>query len=91
MSATRHSGRYALSVWRCSLARALATTCYLGEGYCSFSGGLDRGIDQARLTRTDEQREGPVWFFHHDDITADNGIETTVPFRVYRATGAAPR
>jgi hypothetical protein len=81
-------------VWKPPMGTEVQTSpggsFYLGEGYCSFSGGLDRGIDQARLTLTDEQRDGPVWFFHNDYITCDNSIETTVPFRVYQATGDAP-
>jgi len=56
---------------------------YLGDGYCSFSGGLHPGIATDTLTLTGNTREGSVWFFHHDFTTAHNGVYTTMPFAVY--------
>jgi hypothetical protein len=57
---------------------------YLGEGYTSFSGGLDPAIPLSSLTLTEHARPGRVWFFHHNHWCVNNGIETTMPFRVYR-------
>jgi len=59
---------------------------YLGEGYVSYSGSLDPSIKKAALTLTDEVREGKVWFFHHDQAKAHNGVSAMVTFRVYNYT-----
>ena len=56
---------------------------YLGEGYCSFSGGLHPGVAMDTLALTGAMREGAVWFFHHDYTTAHNGVYTSMPFAVY--------
>jgi hypothetical protein len=59
---------------------------YLGDEGCSFSGGLYPGVYTDTLTLTGETREGSVWFFHHNYATAHNGVETTMPFAVYRCS-----
>ena len=64
---------------------------YLGNSYVSFSGGLYRMVKMGTLTDTGEQRPGRAWIFHHDYATADNGMDVTIPFRVYRCTENAPR
>ena len=64
---------------------------YLGEGYCSFSGGLYRGVKRDTLTLTDETRAGSCWFFHHNHRMAHNGVEVLIPFRVYECSEDAPR
>jgi hypothetical protein len=64
---------------------------YLGNGYVSFSGSLYNSVPGSTLTRTDEAREGNVWFFHHDWAEAHNGVHTTAQFRVYHSTKEAPR
>ena len=64
---------------------------YLGNGYVSFSGGLYRSVNMGTLTDTGEVRPGRVWIFHHDWAMADNGVDVTIPFRVYRCTENAPR
>ena len=56
---------------------------YIGEGYMSFSGGLDSGIDAAKFTRTNETMEGRAWFFHHDWAKAHNGIEVVITCPVW--------
>lgn len=56
---------------------------YLGEGYCSFSGGLHPGIPLTTLTKTETVRDGAVWFFHHDTHRAFNAVYTTIPCAVY--------
>ena len=72
----------------------LQTTCghpcagdqsfYFAGAYMSFSGSLDSSIDIARITDTGEQKDGKAWFFHHDFMTAHNGVTVTVPCRVYK-------
>ena len=56
---------------------------------CAFSGGLYPGIAAETLTWTDEKREGAVWFFHHDQAHAHNGVYTSMPFTVYRCSQPA--
>ncbi len=56
---------------------------YLGDGYVSMSGGLYIGVPGKSLTLTDEVRDGRAWFFHHDYHTAHNGVDVSLPFRVF--------
>lgn len=63
---------------------------YLGDGYVSFSGTLYRSVPRSALTLTDERRLGHVWFFHHDWMQAHSAVYACAPFRVYRASVAAP-
>jgi hypothetical protein len=64
---------------------------YLGNGYVSMSGSLYNGVKPETLTDTGEVRPGSAWIFHHDHHTRDNGVDITIPFRVYRCTENAPR
>lgn len=64
---------------------------YLGNGYMSFSGGLDPAIDKADLRPTYEMRGGSCWFFHHNYHAAHNGVDVTIPCRVYEYTGPDKR
>lgn len=64
---------------------------YLGNGYVSFSGSLYPSVKMTTLTLTDQQRAGSAWFFHHDWATRENGVDVTIPFRVYHCTETAPR
>ena len=53
------------------------------SGHCSYSGSLDSVIEFDRITPTAETRDGSIWIFHHDRWAAHNGVDTSVPFRVY--------
>lgn len=64
---------------------------YLGSGYVSFSGSLYVSVGMGTLSDTGEVRPGSAWIFHHDWHTAHNGVDVTIPFRVYRCTENAPR
>lgn len=64
---------------------------YLGESYCSFSGGLYPAVPGNTLTPTGEIRDGDVWFFHHDHATANGGVTASVAFRVWECSVGAPR
>lgn len=57
---------------------------YFGDGYMSFSGALDPAIPLQQIESTDEIQLGSVWFFHHNETRAHNGVYTKIPFRVYR-------
>jgi hypothetical protein len=63
---------------------------YLGEGYVSFSGGLFPATPARHLTLTEERRDGWVWIFHHDQWRAHNGVDLTIPCRVWRSSVKAP-
>ncbi len=69
---------------------------YLGAGWTpdeahvSFSGSLCRSVPLDSLTLTPETRDGLVWFFHHGFAERDNGVDTTIPFRVYTCNLPAP-
>lgn len=65
---------------------------YLGNGYVSMgNGSLFRAVPESTLTDTGEVQAGQVWFFHHDHMTAHNGVYATIPHRVYACTEEAPR
>ena len=57
---------------------------YFGGEYMSFSGSLDSLIPLARIADTGECKDGSVWFFHHNHMTAHNGVHAKIPCRVYR-------
>lgn len=57
---------------------------YLGEGYVSYSGSLDPSVSKDSLVELDETRPGNVWFFHHDHMSAHNGVNHTMAFRVFK-------
>lgn len=56
---------------------------YLGDGYISYSGGLDPGLDPKDLIPTHEKKKGQIWFFKNDHWKADNGIDYIMLFRVF--------
>lgn len=64
---------------------------YLGNGYISFSGSLFSAVPASVLTPTEEVRMGRVWFFHDGWARAHSAVHAQAPFRVYRASVAAPR
>jgi hypothetical protein len=64
---------------------------YLDDGAVSFSGSLYPSVALHTLTATGEQRLGSVWIFHHDQWARGNGVDTHIPFRVYRCHQTAPR
>lgn len=64
---------------------------HLGSsGHLSFSGSLFGTVPAGSLSDTGEVRGTPVWFFHHDFMTAHNGVDAFVSARVYRCSLPAP-
>ena len=59
---------------------------YFGDGYLSYSGGLEPCIQHDQLVDTGEQRLGSVWFFHRDYRRAHNGINAVIPCRVFKTS-----
>lgn len=60
---------------------------YFEGGSISFSGGLDPKIPIEQIERVSGAegfRFGNVWFFHHKDVCAHNGVGAKVLFRVFR-------
>ena len=65
---------------------------YLGDGYATFSGSLFGGTPLDKLSElVGEKKLGDVWFFHHNVRRAYNGVDTSIPFRIYISTEEAPR
>lgn len=56
---------------------------FFGRGYMSFSGSLDSSIPLERIHETNETKEGRVWFFHHNEAKAHNGVYCSVVCRVF--------
>lgn len=60
---------------------------HLGRCGVSFSGSLYSCLPTERMRATDETMMGRVWFFHHDHMTAHNGVDVQVPLRVWEYNG----
>lgn len=63
---------------------------YLGPGYVSYSGGLYTACPIDSLTYANSHAIGMVWFFHHDDHRAHNGVEAVGSFRMWDCGLEAP-
>ena len=57
---------------------------YLGEGYLSYSGGLDKAVPKANMVLESGTKPGKVWFFDKDVHRAHNAVEFEVPMRIYK-------
>ena len=73
--------------WGDTVQTSESGSFYLGKGYCSFSGGLNPGIPTSELEYRAEHKRGSVWFFHHDEWKAGNGVSADLDFRVYEVPG----
>jgi hypothetical protein len=81
---------------RVQTADAMGGSYYLGDFldhwepsddcYVCYSGGLYPGIPANTLKLTDERKEGWFWFFHHDQAEAHNGVDCTMPCRVWECS-----
>jgi len=72
-------------IWPESVQLSESGSWYLGEsGYVSFSGGLEPSFRRSELRPIDSLRGGAFWFFHHGEARAHNGVNVTIPCRVYR-------
>ena len=63
---------------------------YLDEGYATYSGGLFRGVSVYDMELSEETRDGKFWFFHHDWAEAHNGVDVSIPCRVWECDLPAP-
>jgi hypothetical protein len=54
-----------------------------GSGHLDFSGSLDSAIPRANLHLLG-MMNARVWFFHHDQARAHNGVNATAPCRVFQ-------
>lgn len=50
----------------------------------SYSGGLDRAIPLSALSQVDTVAAASVWFFHHHDVKAHNGVMAFAKVRTFR-------
>ena len=69
-----------------SVQTSAAGSFYLGDGYCSMSGGLFTGVPADTLTRTDDTRQLGVWFFHHDWHQAHSAVHAQIDVPVWTCT-----
>lgn len=76
--------------WGETIQTSFGGRWYLGEGYMSFSGGLEPPAPKTDFVDTLETKSAICWFFHHDKWRAGNGVEVFVEFRVFRYTGGRP-
>lgn len=60
---------------------------YFGNGYMSYSGGLDPSIEKKYIIQTDEKKDGMVWFFHENSSGGGRGVHFYIPFRVFKLEG----
>ena len=56
---------------------------YLGNGYLSYSGGLDPGIAKSDIIPSEETKDGQVWFFDEGITGPHRGVNFMVPLRVF--------
>ena len=71
--------------WGDCLQLAKGGSYYFTDGGgCSYSGGLEPGIDIEHFSETSELREGPVWFFSRNHAMAHNGWYTSATFKVWK-------
>lgn len=73
--------------WGDSVQTSESGSFYLGKGYCSFSGSLNPAIPLDELEYRADHKRGSVWFFHHDEWRAHNGVNASLDFRVYVVPG----
>lgn len=56
---------------------------FLGSDFMDYSGSLYPGVRASALRATGKTRPGSCWIFHHDYMTAHNGVDGEVACRVY--------
>jgi len=58
---------------------------YLGDGYLSYSGGLDHGYEpkNTKFRKLPIKKYGSVWFFKDNISGAGRGVEYIIKFRVF--------
>lgn len=61
---------------------------HLGDGYTSFSGGLDPAIPGEQIIDTGEREDARFWFFSEGIAGAGRGVDVTIPVRVWKLRGA---
>ncbi|WP_409562190.1 hypothetical protein RLW55_01310 [Hyphomicrobium sp. B1] len=62
---------------------------FASTGNLDYSGSLDPAIRKTNLEECEGLREGAVWFFHHNEHRAHNGVAAMIPCRVYREIDVA--
>jgi hypothetical protein len=64
-------------------AKAHCGSYFLGDGYVSYSGGLDPTIKRETFRQTEETMLGWVWIFSGDYQRAHNSVKFQIEFRVF--------
>lgn len=69
--------------WTDRLQYSEGGSFYLGDGYISFSGGLEPPLPKLDLKNTGELRLGVIWVFKNNEWAAGNGVNFERKFRVF--------
>jgi hypothetical protein len=77
-------------LWDDGVQTSHSGSWYLGQGFADFSGSLFSSVPNSTLQLTDELQDGEFWFFSHDCWQAHNGVDFTMPCRVYSCSRPAP-
>jgi hypothetical protein len=70
-------------IWPDGVQTSDGGSYYLAGSFVSMSGGLYPSVPHESLRPTDELKPGAVWFFHHNQHEAHNGVDASLDFRVY--------
>jgi len=71
-----------------TLPKTIDGSFYLGQGFISFSGGLDPIIPRIHLLDIGKTELGRVWFFHHNEQRAHNAVHPWMKCRVFECHGS---
>lgn len=75
-------------VWNDSVQPTLGAgegmSFYLSGYSMSFSGGLSSAIPLDRIKKVNGETYGSVWFFHHGEVKAHNGVMALARLRIYK-------
>ena len=84
--------RHRVSAWWSSGPQTSAVgSWHLGDGFQSFSGGLDPVVPIATLTLTNEKALAPVWLFATESFPkAHSAFYASVPVRIYTCSLFSP-
>jgi hypothetical protein len=61
--------------WGDVIQTSFGGSFYLGNGYTSYSGGLERAKPVQNMINTGKTEEANFWFFHHDYPVKDGGVD----------------
>lgn len=75
--------------WGDGLQTSESGSFYFGNGYMSFSGGLNPCVPREAIRDSGRTRPGHAWFFHHGFAHAHSGVYVEIDCRVYETALAS--